>query len=409
MAQSKLPSGKNQHSGIMNIEKIRCEFPFFKNNPNVIYFDNAATTQKPKIVLEKINDYYTNQCYNVNRGKYKPANDLSLEIDRSRQKICDFINANKVEEVHFINGASSVANDLSILLSGVFLKPLDEVLLCKSDHKSTVSPWIHVLDTMKEKECKIVPILLSPSGDYDENDLYQKLSNKTKVVILTHIHNVHGMEMNIQEIIKKVREKTNAKIIVDATQSIAHTKVDVQEIDADALYFSGHKMFAQTGIGILWMKEETNQELLQYFCYDNQNPHQLFEKGTPNISGILSLGCATDFITMLGIEKIEQYLLELTTYLINNLKKIESVEFDSGPAVCSCKEGYGIVSFKVDGYHVSEIAEALSFQNIFVRADTQCSYNERNSYLRVSLQIYNTKEEIDRFIKAITQIIEWSV
>lgn len=388
---------------MINWELIRAEFPFFANNPDVIYFDNASTTQKPESVIAEIEKYYRRYCYNVGRGNYQPAAELKIKVDRVREDVAKFINASN-GDVHFAGGASTISSDLA-LLTMPLLNDGDQILVCDDDHKSTIEPWA-LANRESTAATKLDFFKTSVHGDYDADSIYEKLSAQTRLVVLTQVHNVFGMDMGIEPIIAGIRQRSPmARVIVDATQSVAHGCLDIDRLGADAVYFSGHKMFAGNGIGVLWTSSDFYKELDNYWGDNKGNSHELFEKGTLDIPGILSIGEAVGFIQKIGTDNIKSRLTDLTQYLIKALSAIEKIEFAKGPAVCGCYIGQGILSFTVDGYDVSEIAEVLADNGIYVRADTQCSYRTTRKYLRVSMQIYNTESEIDRFAVRLNSII----
>lgn len=364
----------------------REDFLYFKNNPDLIYFDNAATSLKPKAVINKITDYYTKYSYNIDRGIYRGASLLSKEIKEARETVKKFLNAESIDNIKFTSGATESSKILSEIFQNI-LTDKDEILLCKKDHISTVKPFIDKFSNIKE-------ILIDKDFDYDEEDLYKKLNKNTKLVILTYIHNIYGYDMGLSYIIPKIRELTDAFVIVDVSQAVGHLKIDIESLGVDALYFSGHKMFAETGIGVLYI----NDKLFNLSKYD-------FSLGTPNISGIISLKEAIDYINTVGIEKIEEHIRKLTVYLKDKLKNIEEIETNIGIMQLSCQLGYGIISFKVKNYDEREVAMVLSDYGIYVRSDNQCNYNNKN-YIRVSLHMYNTKEEIDRFVYILNNILK---
>ena len=354
----------------------REDFLYFENNPNIIYFDNAATSLKPKVVVDKITEYYNKNSYNINRGIYKGANLISKEVN----------DAKNIDNIYFTSGATESAKILSEIFKNI-LNSNDEILLSKKDHISTIKPFIDKFSNIKE-------ILIDKDIDYDEEDLYKKLNKNTRLVILTYIHNLYGYDMGLNYIIPKIRELTDAYIIVDASQAVGHLKVDVEKLDVDALYFSGHKMFSETGIGVLYMNDRLNN----LSTYD-------FSLGTPHISGILSLKEAINYINNIGIEKIEEQVKNLTLYLKEKLEQIEEVDAHMGIMGISCRLGYGIISFKIKNHDEREVASVLSDYNIYVRSDNQCNYDNEN-YIRISLHFYNTKEEINRFINILTNIVK---
>ena len=364
----------------------REDFLYFENNPNIIYFDNAATSLKPKVVVDKITEYYNKNSYNINRGIYKGANLISKEVNDAKKIVKEFLNAKNIDNIYFTSGATESSKILSEIFKNI-LNSNDEILLSKKDHISTIKPFIDKFSNIKE-------ILIDKDIDYDEEDLYKKLNKNTKLVILTYIHNLYGYDMGLNYIIPKIRELTDAYIIVDASQAVGHLNVDVEKLDVDALYFSGHKMFSETGIGVLYMNDRLNN----LSTYD-------FSLGTPHISGILSLKEAINYINNIGIEKIEEQVRNLTLYLKEKLEQIEEVDAHMGIMGISCRLGYGIISFKIKNHDEREVASVLSDYNIYVRSDNQCNYDNEN-YIRVSLHFYNTKEEIDRFINILTNIVK---
>lgn len=407
---------------MFDVNKIREQFPIFKNNPDVIYFDNASTTQKPLSVIDCLGNFYMSSCSNIGRGSYSWAGENYLRVKEVREKVAKFINASQAKEVIFTNGATHSSNTITTAWGMENLKMGDEVMICHSDHKSTVLPWI---DLQKKLEkigvlIKIVPIKIHPLGDYDESDLYSKVNAKTKVVVLTHIHNVYGMEMSINNIVAKIRPKSEGCIIVlDAAQSIAHINIDVQKLDVDFLYFSGHKMFGVNGVGVLWVRKNLHDRLTHYMLggdvggvssgsvlkKESDNLNEKLETGTLNIPAIISLGTAVDFINNIKIEEIEKYIFDLTWYLIENLNEFDRVEFLPGPAKCKCAVGYGIISFRVKGINSADVGFVLNEHKIFLRTGSHClSKSDEEGSIRVSFQVYNIKEEIDKFVSVIREI-----
>ena len=223
----------------------REDFLYFENNKDIIYFDNAATSLKPKVVVDKITEYHNKNSYNINRGIYKGANLVSKEVEETKKVVKNFLNAKSIDNIYFTSGATESSKILSEIFKNILIDQ-DEILLCKKDHVSTIKPFIDKFSNIKE-------ILIDKDIDYDEEDLYKKLNKNTKLVILTYIHNLYGYDMGLSYIIPKIRELTDAYIIVDASQAVGHLNIDVEKLDVDALYFSGHKMFSETGIGVLYM------------------------------------------------------------------------------------------------------------------------------------------------------------
>ncbi len=387
---------------------VRKDFKIFEDNKN-IYFDNSSTTQKPNIVIKGINEYYNNYCSNTGRGNYKWENISTKKVEETRQKVADFINANDKSEILFTSGSTFSSNMIAYSYGLNNLNDSDEIILCEEDHKSTVLPWINISKILRKSSINvnIISSLIDRQGDYIEDDLIRKVNKNTKIIVLTHIHNVYGIEMNIEYIVKYVREKnSDCVIVLDASQSVGHIKIDVKKLDVDFLYFSGHKMFADTGIGVLYVNKKVLSKMNPFIVgggYDEVINR--FECGTQNISGIISLGLAIDYIQDVGIENIEEYLTYITGYLITRLSELEEVEFEKGAAVCKCRIGYGIVSFYVNNISSQDINDILKDNNIYVRTENYCTVRDFKNSIRVSLHIYNTKEEIDRFVSLLKYII----
>lgn len=356
-----------------------------------VYLDSASTSFIPNVVLDAVNEYLKNHQSNYNRGN----NDLVLKttqiVNDIRKKIANFIRA-KEQEIIFTAGASSSAEKIANNFAIKTLSDGDEILLCRMDHSSTIKPWLGLTETLNRFgiDIKIQDILIDLWGDYNEDDLISKLNDKTRYVVLTHIHNVYGLEMGIEELSRRIKEKNpNTKIILDASQSIGHIDVNLEVLDVDYLYFSGHKMFAPTGIGVLYAKGEKYEHL---------------ENGTPNIAGIIGLGAAIDYIQKIGLDKIENYIFHLTRYLYDQLQLVDGIEFNKGIDTCKCQLGYGVISFKHKSVSSEEINELLNYYKIYVRSSNFCQEGQ-NEYIRISLHVYNTKKDIDKFIKVLKATI----
>ena len=292
----------------------------------------------------------------------------------------------------------------------------DEIMLCKEDHKSTILPWMNLINILNKFKINIIEkeILIDVEGDYIEDDLISKINEKTKIVVLSHIHNVYGLEMEIEEIIPRIRIKNpNCKIVLDCSQSVGHINIDVKKLDVDFAYFSGHKMFAETGIGVCYIKSKNIKEMKAYKVgggtekegISTNKASEVLEAGTQNISGIISLGSAIDYINKIGIEDIEKYMLYLTRYLYEQLKLIPNIEFSKGIDKRSCILGYGIITFKIEGIDSSELGEILSDYGIYVRTGDFCKSGKSDDSIRVSLHVYNNKEDIDKLINIIKYIL----
>lgn len=385
-------------------KKVKIDFPIFKNS-DAVYFDSSATTQKPQCVIDTILSYYTKYCANVGRGSYSWANKAGNEVEKARQKVASFIGVNP-DEVFFTSGATDASNLISY---GYGLKNLhsgDEIMYCQDDHKSTYKPWeniIKILTDYGNKKITVKNILIDAEGDYKEDDLIEKITENTKIIVLTHIHNTYGLEMDIDKIVPRIREKNPCtKVVLDCSQSVGHIPVNLQKLDVDFAFFSGHKMFADAGIGVCYIKKSALSEM-QEFKIGGGN--KLFETGTQNISGILSLGSAVGYINSIGIDIIESYVRYITRYLYSKLKVIPQIEFSKGIDRCSCPLGFGIISFSIKGMQSCDLGEVFNDYNIFVRTGDFCRITKDEDLIRVSLHIYNTTSDIDKFVKVLRYII----
>jgi cysteine desulfurase/selenocysteine lyase len=400
------------------MNNLRNQFPFFQNNPDSIYFDNASTTQKPKIVLDAMTGYYTKYCANAGRGSYTIANQVTKEIEEIREKVKNFINAKSAEEIIFTSGATASLNTVAYAWGLHNLNDGDEVLVCFEDHDSNVLPWIQVKETLAKlgKKIKIIPFKNTSAGDASIEDIVTKITKKTRLIALTHVHNVYGIRTDVEILREKIDK--NILLSLDAAQSIGHITVDVQELGIDFLSFSGHKMFASTGVGVLWINKKIHKEIHPFLVGGGVTAVQtgnrlaykklpyLLEGGTENLAGIISLGAAIDFINEIGTEKIHERLIMLSQYLLAKLRQLKKIEFLPGIAYSKCAVGYGTIAFNIEGITSQEAGFILNDHNIFVRTGTHCTGggDDLNDSIRVSMHIYNTEEEIDKFIDVLKEI-----
>ena len=393
------------------------DFPML--NKDIIYFDNGATTLKPKCVIDKMNDYYFNYSSNAHRGDYSISLKASNEYEAVRSKVKDFINANSEKEIIFTSGATESLNEI---IFGYFkdkLKADDEVLTTKAEHASLILPWFEL-----EKEIGI-KVKFSPLNDnyiLDVDKLINSITDKTKVIAISHITNVIGDIRDIERITKEAH-KRNILVLVDASQSIGHIKVDVQKSDVDFLAFSAHKMLGPTGVGVLYGKEELLNETsplklgggmnISFSSPDNivykELPYKL-EAGTQNIAGVIGFGAVIDYINNLTIEYIEKTDEELRKYLIDGLTKLKNI------TVYSKEANSPIVIFNVNNVFSQDTALYLDKHNIAIRSGSHCAKKLSdelgiNNTCRVSLYFYNTKEEIDKLLNALDNdnILEESI
>ena len=386
----------------------RNDFPMLSQD--IIYFDNGATTFKPQVVVESIKDYYENYSANAHRGDYDISYKVDLKYETVREKVQEFINASNKEEIIFTSGTTM---SLNLVVSSFFEKYLengDEVLITKTEHASNVLPWFNLANKIG---IKIKYIDLDQDYHVTLENFKKAITNKTKVVSLAYITNVIGDKRPIKEI-AKIAHEHNIFVVVDAAQAVAHTKIDVKELDVDFLAFSAHKMYGPTGVGVLYGKKELLNEANPYILgggmnesFDNENevilkslPYK-FEAGTQNIAGVIGLGAAIDFINKIGIDNISLYETKLREYLINKLSKISFID------IINLEADAAIVSFNVDNIFSQDVAYYLNKYNVCVRAGNHCAKLVKNvtgvtNSVRISLGMYNTEEEIDEVVKLLS-------
>ena len=378
-------------------------------NSNIVYFDNGATTLKPKCVKEAICKYYTEYTANAHRGDYSLSATVDNLYEGTREKIKDFINAKEASEIVFTSGTT---NSLNMIVSGFFrnyLKRDDEVLVTLSEHASNILPWFVL---QKEIGIKVKYIELNDKHEVTMENVKKAITDKTKVISLAMITNVIGDERDIKKI-SKIAHDNNILMVVDAAQGAPHKKIDVQDMDIDFMAFSGHKMYGPTGIGVLYGKFDLLDELVPMNYGGGMNamftrdgylelreiPTRL-EGGTPNIEGVLGLSAATQYLNNIGIDKINKYEKDLRRYLVNELEKLDFI------TIYNKNVESNIVAFNIDGVFAQDTAIYLDKYNICVRAGNHCAkmidnvFNISNT-VRISLSFYNTKEEVDLLINVL--------
>ncbi len=388
----------------------REDFPIF-NNREMAYLDNGATTQKPKQVLETLKKFYENENANPHRGAYTLSIEATEVYENTRKKIAEFINAKNSEEIIFSKNATESLNLLAYSYGFDNLKENDEVVLSIMEHHSNIVPWQYVT---KKTKSKLKYMYINDNFEISKEEIEEKITDKTKIVGITHISNVLGTINPVKDIIKYAHKK-GAIVILDASQSIPHFKVDVQELDADFVVFSGHKMLAPLGIGVLYGKKELLQKMNPFlmggdmieYVYEQETtfaplPNK-FEAGTQNVEGVVGLGAAIDYINEIGYENIEKEEKELTEYARKELEKLDFLDLYLTPN----KENHSSVfSFNIKGIHPHDAASILDTEGVYVRSGNHCAqpllrYLGIDSTCRASLYFYNTKEEIDKLVKAL--------
>ena len=383
----------------------RDDFPML--NKDIIYFDNGATSLKPKCVIDKIKDYYENYSANAHRGDYDISFKVDVEYENAREEVMNFINAKKKEEIVFTSGTTDSLNMIAFGFFQKYLEPSDEVLITTSEHASNVLPWFRL---SKLIGCKVSFIPLDEDYHVTLDNVKKSITPNTKVISIAGVTNVIGDVRPIKEITRLAHER-DIFVVVDGAQSVPHIKTDVQDLDIDFLAFSGHKMLGPTGVGVLYGKYELLNDLEPVrvgggmnesfdtvdSVYYKEIPTRL-EAGTPNIAGVIGLGEAIRYIKKVGIDKIHEREIYLRNYLIEKLLPMEHID------IINLEADSGIVAFNVEGIFSQDVAYYLNKYNICVRAGNHCAKILKNAIgatnsLRVSLYFYNTETEIDEFVE----------
>lgn len=398
-----------------SVREIRQDFPALRQQiygKNLIYFDNGATSQKPQMVLDAINLYYSKNNANIHRGVHYMSQQATSEYEASRQYIQRYLNAASSQEIIFTKGTTDGIN-LVASSFGSLLSEGDEIIISAMEHHSNIVPW-QLLCERKQLQLKVIPV--NSRGELKLDAFAELLSPKTKLVAVTHISNTLGTVNPLNEIID-MAHKAGAKVLVDGAQSIQHTKIDVQELDCDFFVFSGHKVFGPTGIGVLYGKEALLEEMPPYqgggdmiarVTFEKTTYNELpfkFEAGTPHIAGATCLGTALQYFSQFNVEEIERYERELADYAQDLLSTFEGLR-----VIGTAKNKTSVVSFHVDGIHPFDIGTLLDKQGIAVRTGHHCTQPLMDIFnipgtVRASFAFYNTREEIDTFIAAVEKSI----
>lgn len=385
----------------------REDFPMLEED--IIYFDNGATSLKPLSVIKKMDEYYTKYTSNIHRGDYDAAQKTNHEYDETREVVRDFINAEDKDEIVFTKGSTEALNLVAFGFLKNHLKEGDEILVNKGEHASNLLPYLVL---QKEMGIVVKYIPLNENYEVTVENVLSSITEKTKALAIAHISNVIGDVRPITELGKICKEK-DIYFIVDESQAVGHTIVDAKRDNISFLAFSGHKMLGPTGVGVLYGKKELLEEtdpllygggMNQYFeedgSYELKSVPTKFEGGTPPIAEVLGLKEAIKYINKIGIEKIHKHEIELKKYLIDNLEKIDNI------ILYNKKSDSGIIVFNIDKVFSQDTSIYLNHYKIAIRAGNHCAkmlkdeMNIRNT-CRVSLHLYNTKEEIDKLIEVL--------
>ena len=402
----------------LDVEVFRKDFSILDqivNDEPLVYLDNAATTQKPTQVLEAIAAYYEKDNANVHRGVHTLAERATAAYEAARERVRSFIHAASTKEVLFTRGTTTGLNWVARYAESV-LQPGDEVLISVMEHHSNIIPW---QEACKKTGARLIYAYLK-DGMLDLADFRSKLTEKTRFVALAHVSNVLGVVNPIKEIAELVHQ-TNALLVVDGAQSVPHMKIDVQDLDVDFFAFSGHKMLGPTGIGVLYGKEELLERMSPVefggemidFVYEQEATWKelpwKFEAGTPNIAGAIGLAVAIDYLDKIGMETVHQYEQELIAYVFPKLQAVEGLTIYGSEDLT---QRSGVISFNLAGLHPHDVATALDYEGVAVRAGHHCaqpllSYLGVAATVRASFYLYNTKADCDKLVEALQKTKEF--
>ena len=391
---------------------IKKDFPLLENE-NITYLDSGATTQKPIQVIKAVEEFYQKYNANPHRGAYSLSVEATEQYENTRTKIAKFINARHREEIIFSKNATESLNLIAYSYGMDNLKKDDEVVISIMEHHSDLVPWQKVT---KNTGSKLNYMYINDEFELTDEEIENKITDKTKIVGITHVSNVLGTINNVKKIIKYAHKK-GAIVIVDASQSIPHMKIDVQDLDADFLVFSGHKMLAPLGIGVLYGKKEIlnkmspllmGGDMIEYLYEQDTTFAPLpnkFEAGTQNVEGVIGLGAAIDYIENLGYDKIQEIEKEILSYAREELSKLDFLDLYITP---NENNHSSVISFNIKGIHPHDVASILDSEGVCVRSGNHCAqplmrFLGIDSTCRASFYIYNTKEDVDKLVSALNK------
>ena len=399
-----------------NPNRIRDKFPILNkkiNNNQLVYFDNAATTQKPIQVIESINKYYSEYNANIHRGIHTLAEKATQEYEKTRKTVSKFINSRSEKEIIFTRGTTEGINLIASSFVKNFIKKGDEIIISEMEHHSNIVPWQMICE---ENGIILKTINVFENGEIDLDNFKELISNKTKFLSIVHTSNTLGTVNPVKEMIE-ICEKNNINTMIDGAQASAHSKIDVQDLNCDFFVLSAHKMYGPTGVGIVYGKEEILEKMPPYMgggemikdvnfkkTTYNELPYK-FEAGTPNIGDVIGFNEALSFINNIGLDNISLYEKELKNYASNSFNKIEGIN-----NIGNSKNKIGIFSFIMDKIHYYDLGLLLDSKGIAIRTGHHCTQPLMDKFnlegtARVSLAIYNTKNEIDYFVEKLKQLI----
>ncbi len=398
----------------INIPKIREDFPVLRRQVSgkpLIYFDNAATSQKPNAVIEALDNYYRNYNANIHRGIHKLAEEATVAYEEAREKVAKLVNVSHTEEIIFLRNATEAINLVAWSWGRANIAKGDKIVLTIMEHHSNIVPWQLLA---QEKGAQVEYVKIDEEGHLRKDDIHGLIDEKTKIVCMTHASNVLGTVNSIRDI-ARLAHRFGALCLVDAAQSVPHMRVDVKEIDSDFLAFSGHKMMGPTGIGVLYGKREHLEKMPPFLgggemitevhttgASWKDLPYK-FEAGTPNIAGAIGLGAAIDYLRKIGMRNIHDHEMEITDYALRRMSEVRGV-VTYGPR--SVDQRVGVISFNLGEIHAHDLATILDEEGIAIRSGHHCAQPLMEflgvpAMSRASFYVYNTKDEVDVFINAL--------
>lgn len=401
----------------LDLKKIRNEFPSLKNliyDKPLVYLDSAATTLKPKMVIDEITRFYGIDYSTVRRGVYLLSEKTTAAFETTRQKVAKFINADNPNEIIFTSGTTDSINLVAATFGRKFLQKGDEVIISEIEHHANIVPWQLICEE-KNAILKVIPV--NDNGELIIEEYKKLFSKKTKIVSVGYVSNALGTIHPVREIIK-IAHSHNVPVLLDGAQSAPHIKVDVQELDCDFYAFSGHKTYGPTGVGVLYGKMKylesmppyrSGGDMISVVSFEKttfQKPPHRFEAGTPAIVEVIGLGKAIEFIENIGLDEINKHEHELLLYATNEMKKINGLKI-----IGNANEKAGVISFTLPGAHAHDIGTILDREGIAIRAGHHCALPTMNRFkvpatARISFGVYNTKEDVDTLIKGLQKILE---
>ncbi len=396
---------------MFNVSEIRSQFPALNDN-NLVYLDSTSTTQKPQRVLDALTHYYTQSNANVHRGSHSLTAQATTLFEDARQTVADFIHARSTKEVIWTRGTTEAINLIAQSYARNQLQAGDEIVIGEMEHHANIVPWQMVAE---QTGAQIIKVPMQADCTISAETYFQHIGSNTKIVCIGHISNVTGTRHPIEQVIQYAHQHS-AVVVVDGAQAIAHEKVDVQKLDADFYVFSGHKMFAPTGIGVLYAKQALLEamppwhgggKMVDKVSFEQTRFQQLpakFEAGTPNTAGAIALATAIKWMQQIDFDNAEQYVQSLQRFAFKQLSQIEEIN------IIGYQPNSSIITFVVDGVHHQDIAMLLDKQGIAVRAGHHCAHPMMDALgvkgtVRASFALYNTKKEVEQFVAAVAKSI----